>query len=202
MAGGSVYTKEQIEDICRHAHEAGLAVHLDGARIFNAAVFLEADVASLTRACDSVMFCLSKGLAAPVGSMLVGSKGFIDKARSVRKLLGGGMRQAGILAAAGLIALEQMPARLAEDHQNARLLAELLNEVPGLSVEPERVRTNILMAEIVRKGMDTERLATRLRQDGVLVSILDSSRMRLVTHKDVSREQIRQAAGIIREALV
>jgi threonine aldolase len=174
---------------------------MDGARIFNASVFLGTDVASLTRACDSVMFCLSKGLAAPVGSMLLGSRDFIDRARSVRKLLGGGMRQAGILAAAGLIALEQMPARLVEDHRNARLLADLLREVPGLKVEPERVRTNILMAEIVQRDRGADRLAARLRQDGVLVSVLDTSRMRLVTHKDVNHEQIFQAAGIMRQAL-
>ena len=201
MAGGTVYTKERIDDICGHAHEAGLPVHLDGARIFNAAVFLGSDVASLTQACDSVMFCLSKGLSAPVGSMLAGSRAFIERARSVRKMLGGGMRQAGILAAAGLIALEQMPARLAEDHQNARLLADLLHEMPGLSVDPGRVHTNILMAGIAREGMDSDALVRRLKQDGVLVSGLDPARIRLVTHKDVSREQIHEAAKIFRRAL-
>jgi threonine aldolase len=128
IAGGTLYTKTQIDDICHHAHDAGIPVHMDGARIFNAAVALGCDVASLSGSCDSVMFCLSKGLAAPVGSMLVGSSEFIEKARSVRKLLGGGMRQTGILAAAGIIALEKMPARLHEDHENARLLAQLIAE--------------------------------------------------------------------------
>jgi threonine aldolase len=201
MAGGTVYTREQIEDICDRAHEAGLPVHLDGARIFNAAAALATDVASLTRTCDSVMFCLSKGLAAPIGSMLVGSRAFIDRARSVRKLLGGGMRQAGILAAAGLIALEKMPARLSEDHQNARLLADLLHGAPGLDLEPEKVCTNILMVGISRKDFDSDKLAGRLKQSGVLVSILDSTRIRLVTHKDVSREQIGEAADIFLKIL-
>ncbi len=201
MAGGNVYSREQIEDICVRAHEAGLPVHLDGARIFNAAVYLGTNVASLTQACDSVMFCLSKGLAAPVGSMLLGSREFIDRARSVRKMLGGGMRQAGILAAAGLIALEQMPNRLIEDHQNARLLADLLQEAPGLKLDPAKVRTNILMAEIEGKSMDSETLATCLKQRGILVSVVDSKKFRMVTHKDVSREQIGQAADIIRQVL-
>ena len=132
---------------------------MDGARIFNAAVALDTDVASLTRSCDSVMFCLSKGLGAPVGSMLLGSREFIDRARSLRKLLGGGMRQAGILAAAGLIALEKMPARLHEDHANARLLAELLEDIPGLSLSSSRVRTNILVVRIEGAELDSAKLA-------------------------------------------
>ncbi len=201
MAGGTVYTEGQLAEICARAHDAGLPVHLDGARIFNAAAALGTDVASLTRSCDSVMFCLSKGLAAPVGSMLLGPEKFIEKARSVRKMLGGGMRQAGVLAAAGLVALEKMPARLEEDHRNARLLAELLREVPGLEVEPERVRTNILMVGISLGGMDGEKLVALLRSKGVLISALDSARVRLVTHKDISSDDIRQAADRFREAL-
>jgi threonine aldolase len=201
MAGGTVYSTRQIEDICNHAHEAGLPVHLDGARIFNAATALGEDVASLGRGCDSVMFCLSKGLAAPVGSMLVGSRAFIDRARSVRKMLGGGMRQAGVLAAAGLIALEKMPGRLHEDHQNARLLAELLNEIPELDLEPEKVLTNILMVGISRTGIDSEKLASLLKDSGVLVSMLDRSSIRLVTHLDVNRTLIFQAADIIKRVL-
>jgi threonine aldolase len=197
MAGGTVYAKEQMDDICDHAHEAGLPVHLDGARIFNAATALDADVAELVQRCDSVMFCLSKGLSAPVGSMLVGSHSFIERARSVRKLLGGGMRQAGVLAAAGLIALEKMPARLAEDHQNARLLAELLQKVASLDVEPEKVRSNILMVGIARTGLDSGALTDRLKDAGVLVSALDATRLRLVTHNDVSREEILQAAEVM-----
>jgi len=201
MAGGTVYAKGQIDDICHNAHEAGLPVHLDGARIFNAATALNATVADLARNCDSVMFCLSKGLSAPVGSMLVGTRPFIEKARSVRKLLGGGMRQVGVLAAAGLIALEKMPAGLAEDHRNARLLADLLQKIPGLDVVPEAVRTNILMAGIARTGMDSGILTGLLKKDGVLVSALDATRLRLVTHKDVSREQIYEAAAAIEQCV-
>jgi threonine aldolase len=202
MAGGTVYTEEQIENICGYVHEAGLPVHLDGARIFNAATALGVEVARLIRSCDSVMFCLSKGLAAPVGSMLVGSRDFIEKARSIRKMLGGGMRQSGVLAAAGLIALEKMPARLADDHENARLLADLIRDVPGLDVIPSsRIRTNILMVGIARTGLDSDSLCTALKARGVLVSTLDSSRIRFVTHNDVTREHMYQAAGIIRKAL-
>jgi threonine aldolase len=201
MAGGTVYSKNQIDDICDHAHAAGLPVHLDGARIFNAATALNTDVASLTAKCDSVMFCLSKGLAAPVGSMLVGSKEFIERARCVRKMLGGGMRQVGVLAAAGLIALEKMPARLIEDHRNARLIADSLSGVPGLDVEPEKVCTNILMIGVSRTGLDSEKFAGLLKEKGVLVSLLDSARIRVVTHNDVSREQVCRAADTIRNML-
>jgi threonine aldolase len=201
MAGGTVYTAKQIEAICDRAHEAGLPVHLDGARIFNAATALGEDVADMVRGCDSVMFCLSKGLAAPVGSMLLGSQAFIDKARSVRKMLGGGMRQAGVLAAAGLIAMEKMPARLQMDHQNGRLLADLLKQIPELDLEPEKVRTNILMVGISRTGFDSDKLATILREHGVLVSLLDRSSIRLVTHCNVHSAQISSAAAIIKQVL-
>jgi threonine aldolase len=201
MAGGTVYSAKQVEDICDHAHEAGLPVHLDGARIFNAATALGEDVANLVRGCDSIMFCLSKGLAAPVGSMLLGSQAFIDRARSVRKLLGGGLRQAGVLAAAGLIALEKMPARLHEDHQNARLLADLLKEIPELDLEPDKVRTNILMVGVSRTDFESDKLASLLKEHGVLVSLLDRASIRLVTHHNVNRAQITQAAGIIRRVL-
>lgn len=201
MAGGTVYTKTQIDEICNHAHEAGLPVHLDGARIFNAAVALNANVADLAEHCDSIMFCLSKGLGAPVGSMLMGSGEFIEKARIVRKMLGGGMRQAGILAAAGLVALEKMPARLGEDHRNARLMADLLKEIPQLDLEPEKVRTNILIVSVERAGKTAEKLGALLKANGVLVSILDSARIRLVTHKDVTRKQILQAADIFKKVL-
>jgi threonine aldolase len=201
MAGGTVYTASQIEDICNHAHDAGLPVHLDGARIFNAATALDDDVAQLVHGCDSVMSCLSKGLAAPVGSILAGSREFIVRARSVRKMLGGGMRQAGVLAAAGLIALEKMPARLYEDHQNAKLLAELLKEIPGLELEPAKVRTNILMVGISRTGFDSEKLTALLKENGILVSMLDRTSIRLVTHNDVNRMQVIQAAATIRRVL-
>jgi threonine aldolase len=201
MAGGTVYTPHQVEEICAKAHEAGLPVHMDGARIFNAAVALNTDVASLTGPCDSVMFCLSKGLAAPVGSMLLGSRDFIDRARSLRKMLGGGMRQVGILAAAGLIALEKMPARLSEDHANARLLAELLEDIPGLSLSSSKVRTNILVVRITCAELDSAKLALLLQKNGVLVGTIDPRTIRLLTHLDVSRDQIQRAAQVFREVL-
>ena len=135
MAGGTVYPPEVCDDICDRAHAPGLRVHLDGARIFNAATYSDRAWPSMTRKFDSVMFCFSKGLGAPVGSMLVGSREFIDRARVYRKLYGGGMRQVGVLAAAGLVALEKSPARLHEDHANARYLAEGLARLPGISVD-------------------------------------------------------------------
>jgi threonine aldolase len=199
MAGGTVYTAAQISDICIQAHARKIPVHLDGARIFNAAVALGENVATLCKPCDSVMFCLSKGLGAPVGSMLVGSKAFVEEARSVRKLLGGGMRQAGILAAAGLIALEKMPARLADDHANALLLAERLSRINLLSVDASAVRTNIVIAGIARTGFDSTKVAGLLKEKGVLVGIVDAMTLRMLTHYDVSRTQIEETAGIFAE---
>ncbi len=201
MAGGTLYSREEIDEICRAAHEAGLPVHLDGARIFNAATALGIPVTDLTRSCDSVMFCLSKGLAAPVGSMLVGSKGFIEKARSLRKLLGGGMRQAGVLAAAGLIALERMTLRLPEDHENAKILAGLLSEIRSLDVDPAKVRTNIVIVGIGRTQFDTDTLAGRLKEKGLLAGTVDSVTLRLLTHVDISLEAIHRAAGIFADVL-
>ncbi|HYK91069.1 MAG TPA: low-specificity L-threonine aldolase [Acidobacteriota bacterium] len=201
MAGGTVYTKDQIEDICENAHAAGLPVHMDGARIFNAATALGGDVASLTRGCDSVMFCLSKGLAAPVGSMVVGSSNFIEKARSVRKMMGGGMRQAGVLAAAGLIALEKMPSRLCEDHQNARALAERLAQIRSLDVDPSKVRTNIVIVGIARTGFGSSRLASLLKERDVLVGTVDAATIRLLTHVDVNRKDVVAAADAFDQIL-
>src|SRR5215510_13498241 len=162
LAGGTLFPQGQADEICDRAHELGLPVHLDGARIFNAAAALCKPVAEITRKFDSIMFCLSKGLCAPVGSMLVGSKAFIDKARVYRKALGGGMRQAGVLAAAGLIALEKMPARLQEDHDNARLLAEGLAGIKGIRIDPKKSPTNILVFDISGTGMNTAELSQKL----------------------------------------
>jgi len=193
MAGGTVYPQEQFNDICDRAHEAGLPVHLDGARVFNAATALGKPVAEVTRKADSVMFCLSKGLGAPVGSMLLGSKAFIEKARSVRKALGGGMRQAGILAAAGLIALEKMPLRLKEDHDNARFLAEGLALTPGIKIDPKKVVTNILVFDITGTGMNTAGFSQKLAAKYVLAAGINPEQMRFVTHMDVSREDCEAA---------
>ena len=145
-------------------------------------------MAEIARKFDSVMFCLSKGLCAPVGSMLVGSKAFIEKARVFRKAMGGGMRQAGVLAAAGLIALEKMPARLQEDHDNARLLAEGLAEIKGIKIDAKKVRTNVLVFSIVGTGMDTAEFSRKLGEKKVLAAGIDHEQMRFVTHNDVSRE--------------
>lgn len=197
MAGGTVTPMAVMREVIEGAQAAGLPVHLDGARVFNAAAALGVDVATLTAGFDSVNFCLSKGLCAPVGSVLTGSRVFIDRARSVRKALGGGMRQAGVLAAAGLIALEQMPARLADDHSNARLLAEGLRDVPGASVEgtPE---TNIVFFGV---NGSAPAVAAAMKEQGVLASAIGDARIRLVTHRDVSTEQCQHAVAVIRSVL-
>src|SRR5574340_149301 len=166
LAGGSVYPLEVSDVICDRAHEAGLPVHLDGARIFNASVTLGRSVVELTRKFDSLMFCLSKGLGAPVGSIVVGSKAFIEDARLVRKMLGGGMRQAGVLAAAGLMALEESPKRLHVDHENAAFLARGLAEIPGIRIDPAKVVTNILFLEVSGTGLASYEISKRLAGGG------------------------------------
>jgi threonine aldolase len=182
-----------MEEICDRAHERGLPVHLDGARIFNAAVALNRSAAEITRKFDSVMFCLSKGLGAPVGSMLVGSKPFITAARATRKALGGGMRQAGILAAAGLIALEKGPARLHEDHDNAKFLAAGLAQIPGVNIDLATVETNILVFDVSGTGKASNDISAALKARGVLASGVNPQVMRMVTHCDINRAQCRQA---------
>jgi threonine aldolase len=189
LAGGTVYTRERTEEICERAHALGLSVHLDGARIFNAAAALNESVAALAAPADSVMFCLSKGLGAPVGSMLLGTRSFIDEARVWRKILGGGMRQAGVLAAAGLIALEESPKLLDEDHAHARRLAQGLAEIDGISIDPERVMTNIVLFDISETGRSADEICARLKERGVLASGFGSS-IRMVTHYDVSGADI------------
>jgi threonine aldolase len=188
LAGGTIFPQAQADEICDRAHELGLPVHMDGARIFNAATAVGKPVAEITKKFDSVMFCLSKGLCAPVGSMLVGSKAFIDKARVYRKALGGGMRQSGVLAAAGLIALEKMPARLKEDHENARVLAEALAQISGIKIDPKKSPTNILVFDITGTGMNTTDFSRKLAEKNVLAAGIDQEQMRFVTHNDVSRE--------------
>jgi threonine aldolase len=196
-AGGSVYSVERSREILAFADEAGLPVHLDGARIFNAATYLGRDVKELVRGFDSVMFCLSKGLCAPVGSILCGSRDFIQRALSVRKLLGGALRQVGILAAAGLVALEEMAGRLGEDHQNARLLAEKLSEIEGISIDPAKVCTNILFFSVTKPGMKAPELSSALKERGVLANPVDESRIRMLTHHDVSREDCLAASRVV-----
>jgi threonine aldolase len=201
MAGGAVYPMDVFEDICANAHDRGLKVHLDGARIFNAACHLNRPVRDLAGPADSVMFCLSKGLGAPVGSMLVGAAEAIDRARGYRKRLGGGMRQAGVLAAAGLIALEEMPHRLGEDHANARFLACDLAKLPGIQIDPARVQTNIVIFDITGTGLATTELTAALKPRGVLMNGINPRQMRAVTHYDVSRQQCATAIAAISEVL-
>jgi threonine aldolase len=193
LAGGSVYPPEVFDEICDGAHELGLKVHLDGARIFNAATALHRPVHEITAQADTVMFCLSKGLGAPVGSMLAGTAEAMARARLYRKRLGGGMRQAGVLAAAGLIALEETPKRLCEDHENARLLAGALAAIPGITV-PHRVQTNIVIFDVAGTGLTGAEFSARLKRRGVLINPIAGARLRLVTHYDVSRKDCERAA--------
>jgi len=201
-AGGRIWPLSVARGILEVAHAHGIPVHLDGARIFNASVATSVPVSELVRGFDSVMFCLSKGLGCPVGSLLCGSREFIEEARRVRKALGGGMRQAGILAAAGLYALEHHVERLAEDHENARILAQGLSEIPCLSVTPPE--TNIVMVEILR-GPTAAELAERLKRRGVLVAPAgagtEARKLRLVTHLDVSRTDILRTIDLFWEEL-
>ncbi|MEK6410827.1 MAG: GntG family PLP-dependent aldolase [Acidobacteriota bacterium] len=201
LAGGTVMSFERMQEIAERAHGLGLPVHLDGARIFNAAIVLKRDVAEIAALFDSVMFCLSKGLGAPVGSMIAGSREFIDRAVPVRRMLGGGMRQAGVLAAAGLLALEKMTARLEEDHANAQLLARGLAENHGVRIDLDRVQTNILVFDIAGTGQTTAEFSAKLKQRGVLANGINAREMRMVTHKDVSQRDCETALGAIREAL-
>ncbi|HKP72962.1 MAG TPA: GntG family PLP-dependent aldolase [Pyrinomonadaceae bacterium] len=198
LAGGSVLPRRRTEEICEGAHALRIPVHLDGARIFNASVALNDTVAALAAPCDSVMFCLSKGLGAPVGSVLLGRRAFIEEARRWRKLLGGGMRQAGVLAAAGLVALEESPKRLHEDHANARRLAEGVAELPGVKIDPERVVTNIVIFDVAGTGRAADEICARLRTHGVLASGFGTA-IRMVTHYDVSAEDIARALAALRE---
>ncbi len=204
MAGGTVTPLSVLEEIWAGAREAGLPVHLDGARVFNAATALGISVAKLTSGFDTVMFCLSKGLGAPVGSMLVGSKKAIDQARIHRKALGGGMRQAGVLAAAGLIALHEMPKRLAEDHANARLLAEAVAAQPkAAEIDLEAVQTNIVIFRLRGReengGGDAAAFTAVLKRKGVLVSSIGPHAVRFVTHYDVDRAACEKAAALVFE---
>lgn len=197
MSGGTVYPLETIDEICANAHERGVKVHIDGARIFNAAAATRTPVSRIVKDADSVMFCLSKGLGAPVGSMLVGAAEAVGRGRLLRKRLGGGMRQAGILAAAGLIALEESPRRLGEDHDNARFLAEQLAAIPGIAIDSARVETNIVIFDVSGLGLSAKDFSGALKAQGVLANGIDATHLRLVTHSDVSRQQCRKAAEIL-----
>jgi threonine aldolase len=201
LAGGSFYPPAVADEICDQAHGKGLPVHLDGARIFNAAVATGRTVVELTRKFDSVMFCLSKGLGAPVGSMLVGSKAFIEDAHQVRKMLGGGMRQAGVIAAAGLVALEESPRRLHEDHENAKFLAQELSEIPRIKIDAAKVQSNILFLDVSATGLTSFELSKRLAAQNVLANGVTPQSMRMVTHCDVDRKGCERALSVLLEVL-
>jgi threonine aldolase len=189
--GGVVLTRDYMIEAARIAHDAGLAVHLDGARIFNAAVDQGKPVSEMVDMVDSLTFCLSKGLCAPVGSVICGTKDFIAKVHRVRKQLGGGMRQAGVLAAAGIMALEEMVDRLSEDHQHARLLADGLQEVPGIRLDKGSPNTNMVYLVVEPNGERTaKQVAARLRELGVLVGISGPNHFRLVCHYWIRDEDI------------
>jgi threonine aldolase len=201
MHGGTVYPPEVANDICERAHAAGIPVHLDGARIFNAAVALGRDVAGLTRKFDSVMFCLSKGLGAPVGSMLVGSREFIERAHVGRKLLGGGMRQAGVLGAAGLVAIEETPKILHRDHENARHLADGLAQIDGIALDPKKVVTNIVIFDVGATGRTAAEICEDLGKRNVRCGATGKFSIRMVTHYDVDRAGIDRALGAVRDVV-
>lgn len=201
MYGGAVIPIDYMKKISLLAKSRDLPVHLDGARIFNAAVALKTDVKNIVQHVDSVMFCLSKGLGAPVGSLLVGTRPFIDKARKHRKMLGGGMRQAGVLAACGIVALETMVNRLEEDHINARLLAEELVKTGFFITQPEAVRTNIVNAVLDSEKYNAFDLLKIMTHNGVLANARSKRHFRFVTHKDVTREQVVEAVMILKALL-
>ncbi len=187
MGGGTFYPLEVIHEICDGAHEMGLKVHMDGARVFNAAAASGVPMGEVVAKTDTVMFCLSKALGAPVGSMLAGPKDTIAQARLYRKRLGGGMRQAGVLAAAGLIALQETPRRLTEDHRNARALAEGLAQIRGIRIDLATVQTNIVIFDVSSTGIAPADFSARLKQRGVLLNGINPRQMRAVTHFDVDR---------------
>jgi threonine aldolase len=195
--GGTCLSAAHTEALCAVAHDGGFPVHLDGARVFNAAVALGVDVRQLTGPVDSVMFCLSKGLSAPVGSILAGSSDFIERSRRMRKMLGGGMRQAGVLAAAGLCALEEMVARLAEDHRNARRLGEGLQGLPGIAIDLARVETNMVFGDC-QPPLTAAAFIERCREAGVLLDQASLYRWRMVTHRGVTAADVDYAIEAVR----
>jgi len=197
LGGGTVQSLAEQRDVIAAARECGFKVHLDGARIWNAAVALGVAPAELAAGADTVMTCLSKGLCAPVGSLVASTRERIGEARRIRKLLGGGMRQAGVLAAAGLVALETLVPRLAEDHANARLLGEAFARGRGVTLAP--VETNIVVG--VLEGRTAAEAVAALREKGVLANAMDARTLRLTTHRDVSRADCERAAEIIERTL-
>lgn len=201
LAGGTVVTPEETYKIYKLAKKYGLKLHLDGARIFNSAIAQRVDVAELTKYCDSVMFCISKGLASPVGSIIAGSKEFIVEARRKRKMLGGGMRQTGVLAACGIISLEDMIDRLKEDHDNARYLAEGLAKIKGFSINLDTVQTNIIYFGFKLPGVSCKNFVEDISAKGVYAIYLEGDYGRMVTHKDLNKSDIDCALEVIKDSV-
>jgi len=199
--GGTVWTPREVEAVAKVAHDHGLKVHCDGARIFNAAVALDVDVKEYMRHLDSLSFCLSKGLACPVGSVVLGNREFIEEVRRARKMVGGGMRQAGIIAAPGIIALQKMVGRLKEDHRNARRLAEGLNQIPGVKVDLDSVQTNIVLADITGTGWDVDYFVNRAGKIGIQVFEFGATKARFVTHYGIDEQDIDEVLSRLRRLL-
>lgn len=199
--GGSTLDADYIAQVAELAHRHRLLLHLDGARIFNAAIALGVRASDLAAPADSVMFCLSKGLSCPVGSLLCGSAEFIRRARRMRKMVGGGMRQAGVLAAAGIVALEQMIDRLQEDHDNARILAEGIAQIPGLTLDPHSVHTNIVFFDLVSQRISVEQFVQELHELGVWLLALGPGRLRAVTHYGIERAHVDEALQVMRRVM-
>lgn len=200
-AGGTCWTPAQVADAAKAAHDLGMKVHIDGARIFNAAVALDVDVRAYARHVDSIQFCLSKGLSCPVGSMVVGDADFIESCRKKRKMLGGGLRQAGILAAPGIVALDKMIGRLKEDHDNAKHLARSLSELSGLTIDLPSVQTNIVVVDVTGTGRSETDIRLEARKKGLCISSFGPGKVRLVTHHGITKEDVDKAVGIMAEVL-
>jgi threonine aldolase len=200
--GGLALSPEQMDSVCRPVKERGIPVHLDGARIFNAAIALGVDVKELTKNVDSVMFCLSKGLCAPVGSMVAGSHDFIERARRNRKRVGGGMRQAGVLAAPGIIALTEMVDRLAEDHENARMLAEGLKGMKGIRLELHGIQTNMVFFTLLADGLAPAELRSALEAEGVRFGYYAAGLFRAVTHHGIEEEDVQYAVDAFQRVML
>jgi len=190
LSNGNVVSIEKMKDAYNAAKRHNLPVHMDGARLFNAAVYLNVEPVEITQYCDSIMFCLSKGLCAPIGSMLCGDASFIKRVRKLRKLLGGGMRQVGILAAAGIIAIEKMTKRLHEDHKNAQYLYDQLSKLPQITIAPKPPQINMVFFKIETLGFNHEKFAAYLLQKGIKTNFAENNEYRFVTHNDVSPEDL------------
>ena len=201
-AGGKVIPLEKMKEVYEVGQKHRIPIHLDGARIFNASTYLNVDVKEISQYTDSINFCLSKGLCAPIGSILVGTNDFIDKARKNRKLLGGGMRQAGILAAAGIIALDEMTLRLQEDHDHAKLLAQELADIPGIKIDADGVQTNIIMLDIAGMGLNGDQLAEHLKKENILINGSKNGEIRLVTHAFFTKEDIMVVLSAIKKIAI